>query len=111
MSNQIQLLRKLSRVSLATLSLVLIALSSADAPHPSLILSVPSLVSKLRYWRKLQPLIRLPSSYRLRQVMHQSLRVVECQGIIGLQLPPRHRIIPDLFCLLSLGPSYLMAHR
>ena len=60
MSNQILLPRKLSRVSLAALSLVLIALSSTDALHPSLILSVPSLVSKLRCLWRLQLLVGLP---------------------------------------------------
>ena len=110
MSNQILLLRRLFRVSLAALSLVLIALSSADALHPSLILSMPSLVSKLRYWRRPQPLVRLPSTYRLRQAMRLCPQVIRCQGIIVLQLPSEHRIVPDLFCLLTLGPSYLMVH-
>ena len=98
MSNQILLPRKLSRVSLAALSLFSIALSSADALHPSLILSVPSLVGKLRYLWRLQLLVKLPLTCRPRQAMRLSLQDVECQGIIGLQLPSERRIILDLFC-------------
>ena len=98
MSNQIPLPRKLSRVSLAALSPVLIALSSTGVLHPSLILSVPSLVGKLRCLWRLQPLVRLPLTCRLRQAMRLSLQDVECQGIIGLLLPSERRIILDLFC-------------
>ena len=82
-SNRILLLRKLSLVSLAAPSLVLIALSSTYALHPSLILVVPSQVSMLRYLRRLQPLVEQQSSCRLRQAMPLYLLVVKCLEIIG----------------------------